>query len=63
MNPRLSQEAYDLVCERLLQAMFWQGILVPAGLAERHAAELVAMIELDLARQACANRTQHPSAA
>lgn len=63
MNPRLSREAYDLVCERILQAMCWQGILVPAGLAERHTAELVALIELDLARQTCADRAGRRDAA
>lgn len=63
MNPRLSREAYDLVCERVLQAMFWQGVLVPAGLAERYAAELVALIELDLARQTCADRARRQDAA
>ena len=58
MNPRLSREAYELVCERVLQAMCWQGILVPAALAERYAAEIVALIENDLTRS---NRVRWPA--
>jgi hypothetical protein len=63
MKTQLSQEAYAEVCERILQAMCWQGILVPAGLAERHAAEIIALIELDLAHQASFKRHTYQEAA
>jgi len=50
MTPRISAEAYYAVSERVLQAMFWQGVLVPPGLAHRFTAEIVALVENDRAR-------------
>lgn len=48
---RLSDAAYSAVNEVVLKAMFWTGVLVPPGLAQRVTAELVAVVEGDLARQ------------